>query len=227
MPIYLDSAVVAEVEQADKLGFVAGVTTNPTLMRRAAEANRSRGLFTREAVYSAILAATQRTGGLVFAQLRNGSCETMAEEAAALRRLDPVRIGIKIPCTVEGLKLTRWLAQEGVSTLVTAVYTAAQAYLAAEAGATFIAPYVHRWATATDRPGSEFVAELKQALEAAGGSTRILAASLKSVPAAMEALLAGAWSVTVPFPVLTEFLGHPLTDQALTQFDLDYDESQR
>ncbi|MDI6870634.1 MAG: transaldolase family protein [Bacillota bacterium] len=224
MPIYLDSAVLAEVEEADKLGFVAGVTTNPTLVRQAAEANRARGLLTREAVYSAILSATAGWRGLVFAQVRAGSLEAMAAEAASLRRLDPVRLGIKIPCTVEGLSLARRLAADGVPTLVTAVYTPAQAYLSAEAGATMIAPYVHRWEVAYERPGGEFVAELRRALEAAGGRTRILAASLKSVEAALEALLAGAHAVTVPLPVLRDFPLHPLTAQALAQFDADYDE---
>lgn len=226
MPVYLDSAVVAEVEQASKLGFVAGVTTNPTLLRRAAEANRERGLTSREAVYAAILAATASLGGLVFAQVRSGTQAAMAGEAAALRRID-ARLAIKIPCTVEGLKLTRELAAEAVPTLVTAVYTPAQAYLAAEAGATLIAPYVNRWEAAHNRPGAEFVTELRRALDAAGGRTGILAASLKSVPAAMEALLAGAHSVTVPLSVLLDFPRHPLTDQALNQFDLDCDYQER
>lgn len=223
MPIYLDSAVLAEIEEADELGFVAGVTTNPTLVRRAAEANRARGLTAREEVYQAILAVTAGAGGLVFAQVRRGELADMAAEAAALRRLDPVRLGIKIPCTVDGLKLARNLAAEGATTLVTAVYTPAQAYLAAEAGATFIAPYVHRWEAAHRRPGAEFVALLRRALDAAGGRTGILAASLKSVEAAVEALLAGAGSVTVPLAVLRDFPLHPLTDQALAQFDADYD----
>lgn len=223
MPIYLDSAVLAEVEEAEKLGFVAGVTTNPTLVRRAREANARRGLLDRAAVLAAILHATAGRGGLVFAQVRSDSVEAMAEEAKRLREIDRSRLGIKIPCTVEGLKLTRRLAAEGASTLVTAVYTPAQAYLAAEAGATMIAPYVHRWETANQRPGAEFVAELRRALEAAGGRTQILAASLKSVEAAVEALLAGAHSVTVPLAVLQEFPQHPLTTQALAQFDADHE----
>lgn len=222
MPVYLDSADLSEVGQAVELGFVAGVTTNPSLVRRAAAANHSRGLGTREEVYAAILAATAEGGGLVFAQVRTGSQETMAGEAAALRRLGP-RLGVKIPCTVEGLKLTRKLSEEKVPTLVTAVYTPAQAYLAAEMGATFIAPYVNRWAEANGRPGAEFVAELSRTLAAVGGRTGILAASLKTVPAAVEALLAGAAAVTVPLPVLRDFPLHPLTEQALAKFDLDYD----
>jgi TalC/MipB family fructose-6-phosphate aldolase len=221
MPVYLDSAVLDEVEEAGRLGFVAGVTTNPTLVRRAAEANARRGLTARAEVLTAILRATAGTGGLVLAQLQSGPVEQMAEEAAGLRELDRVRLGIKIPCTAEGLRLTRRLAAEGAVTLVTAVYSPAQAYLAAEAGATMIAPYVHRWETACGRPGTEFIGELRRALAAAGGRTQILAASLKSVEAAMEALLGGAQSLTVPLPVLREFPHHPLTAQALAEFDRD------
>lgn len=224
MPVLLDSAVVAEAEEAAQLGFVAGVTTNPTLILRAAGANRARGLLTRADVFRALLQATVERGGPVYAQVRGGSLAAMAREAEEYRGLDPTRLAIKVPCTAEGLKLTRQLSAEGVTTLVTAVYTPAQAYLAGEAGATAIAPYVHRWETAHQRPGAEFVVLLRKALEAAGGRTTILAASLKTVEAATEALLSGADSVTVPLAVLRDFPAHPLTAQALAQFDRDYDE---
>jgi TalC/MipB family fructose-6-phosphate aldolase len=224
MPVYLDSAVVAEAEEAARLGFTAGVTTNPTLVLRATEANQGRGLTTRTGVYRALLDATAAGGGTVFAQVRGGSLAEMSAEAERYRSLDPVRLAIKIPCTAEGLQLTRALAAQGAATLVTAVYTPAQAFLAAEAGATCIAPYVNRWETAHQRPGTEFVAALRRALDAAGGRTWILAASLKSVEAAADVLLAGARGVTVPLPVLRDFPGHPLTSQALAQFDADYDQ---
>jgi transaldolase len=145
----------------------------------------------------------------------------MAAEAAALRKLDPERLAVKIPCTVEGLKLTRRLAAEGATTLVTAVYTPAQAYLAGEAGATVIAPYVHRWVEASGESGGHFVARLLSALKAAGSRTGILAASLKSVDEAMEVLLAGAQAVTMPLRVLRDFPVHDLTATGLAQFAVD------
>lgn len=233
MSLYLDSAILAEVSAAVELGFVVGVTTNPTLVRRAEAANRERGVQSREDVFAHLLLATRGMGGLVFAQVRTGSLAEMGREAEDLRSLavrhpeltpaDQARLAIKIPCTVEGLKLTRRLTAASVPTLVTAVYTPAQAYLAAEAGATLIAPYVHRWEQANSRPGAEFLHELKAALVAAGGRTQILAASLKSAEAAAAALLAGAEHVTVPLEVLQAFPEHPLTAAALSRFDDDYD----
>ncbi|MGE5509497.1 MAG: transaldolase family protein [Chitinophagales bacterium] len=233
MSLYLDSAVLAEVAEASELGLGAGVTTNPTLVRRAEAANRAQGATSRAEVFARLLLATRAMGGLVFAQVRTGTVAEMRREARELRALDVAfgeltpadqrRLAIKIPCTVEGLKLTRQLAGEKVPTLVTAVYTPAQAYLAAEAGATMIAPYVNRWEQANGRPGAEFLGELKAALTAAGGRTQILAASLKSVEATTAALLAGADHVTVPLEVLRAFPEHPLTAQALARFDEDYD----
>lgn len=208
MAVYVDSADPEEIRKALATGFVRGVTTNPILIARTGR--------TPEEVVAEICQlepielfyqpfATGREG-------MKGELHRIREIATRFPR-PPVLIP-KIPATWEGLSLVKELAQEGQCS-VTAVYSPAQAYLARQAGARYVIPYVNR-ATRFGGNGPLLVAEIAEVLE--GSQVEIIAASLKSPDEVIEALVNGAHHVTVPFQVLKTMANHPLSLQAVEEF---------
>ncbi len=207
MSIYLDSVSVVEATRAAELGFVAGITTNPRLLARE---NRS-----PEEVIPALCDALG--WGIVFHQLAAPTLREREAEARRVLALRPGRVGLKIPCTTEDMALLARLEAEGVVCAATAVFSAHQGYLACEAGARYLIPYVNR-ATRLLGDGLALVRELAAVCRAVDRGTTILAASLKSPEEAAEAVLAGATHVTLPLEQLLRLGGHPLTRQALAEF---------
>jgi transaldolase len=201
---YLDSADINDVKQAMALGFVAGVTTNPSLV---AKTNRP-GLEVLKEILSL-------THGNVWYQVTADDLTGRATQARQIFAIAPERIQVKIGATTENIGLTAQLAKEGISITVTAVSSAAQAYLAAEAGAKYIAPYVNR----LTRQLGDGVAILKDCVQVCQGSeTRVIAASLKTPQEVVAAVLAGTHDVTIPLPLILEMGNHPLSDKAIEDF---------
>jgi len=207
MSIYLDSASIAEATRAAELGFVAGITTNPKLLAREGRPP--------EAIIPDLCDALG--WGLVFYQLNGPTLEEREDEARRMLALRPHRIGLKIPCTSENIGLLARLAAEGVVCAATAVFSSHQGYLACEAGARYLIPYVNR-ATRLLGDGLALVRELAEVCRATGGSTEVLAASLKSPQEAVEAVVAGAAHITAPLELILALGEHPLTRQALEAF---------
>ncbi len=209
----LDSAVLDDVAAAADLGFVSGVTTNPTLVAAA-------GLGEPATRVEALLEAFP--AGRVYHQLEAEEDGAAQVEIAAVRATSPDRVVLKLPATPWHYRLAAQLTAEGVAVSMTAVYTASQLLLAAAVGAESVICYVDR--AARLRPGGEaLVSELRAAQLAGGGQLRIVAASVKSAPQATRAVLDGAHAVTAPLDVLEQLGTDPLTEQALQGFRQAFD----
>ena len=206
MAIYLDSAIIEEARQAKKLGWVYGVTTNPTLTAKAC--------VVPEVVLKELATLEFHQ---VYYQLVSQNVEDMLIEAS--RAAEIVKNGLicKIAPTENGFRFVAKYGNE-IPCCVTAIFDPAQALVAREAGARYIAVYVNR-ATKQLGDGPALVRDLANVLE--GSQTEIVAASLKSTKEAVDAFVAGAQHLTVPFDVLMGLSTHPLSEQTIEQFNAD------
>lgn len=204
MAIYLDSAKLDEAQQAKDLGWVYGVTTNPTLMAKAAARP--------EDVLDGLAALDFHE---IYYQLVSSEPEDMLNEAHQAVEIVQRGLILKIAPTENGF---RFVARHGreFPCCVTAIFDPAQALVAREAGARYIAVYVNR-ATKQLGDGLALVRDLAKVL--AGSQTEMLAASLKSTKEAVDSLLTGAQHITVPFELLVSLSNHPLSMQTVEQFN--------
>ncbi len=205
MAIFLDSARVEEVRKAAALGYVAGVTTNPTLMARAGDEPRD-----------VIRRICELSPGPVFYQLAGTTPGAREEEGREFHSICPERIVLKIPATADNMALVARLAGE-IPCAVTALFGAAQAYVACEAGASYLIPYVNR-ATRQLGDGPGLVREIAAVLSETGARAEILAASIKTLEEAVATVLAGARHLTLPLGVIEALGNHPLSDAAIAAF---------
>jgi transaldolase len=206
MAIMVDSADVNEVRQAVELGIVRGCTTNPLLMAKAKESPRE--------VIRQICAVVP---GPVFYQLTAATSAEHEKEGREVHAIDPKKVHLKIPATTENMTLITRFGPL-IPCAVTAIFSAHQAYLACEAGAKYIIPYVNR-STRLLGDGPKLVAEMKQAIRAAASPARILAASIKSPEEAVAAAVAGADDLTLPLDIIRALGQHRLSDEAIAEFD--------
>jgi transaldolase len=205
MAILLDSASLDDAAAAAKLGFVRGITTNPALM----------ALETTDPLAHLARLLEAFPEGPICYQPTRSTFEEMNEQARTAAALAPERVVAKLPATLEAITLATELKRDGVKSALTAVYSPAQALLAHEAGCAWIIPYVDR---AARHSAGAVVMEQAAVLEQLDSSTRILAASLKSAPQVVEAVLDGAHDVTAPLDVLRALPAHPLTESAVREF---------
>jgi transaldolase len=211
MALFLDSAKVDDARRAADLGFVCGITTNPALV-----------VGTGRPAEEVIAALCAVFSGTVFHQVVSPPGPALEAEIDRFRALSS-RVAFKIPCEHDYMPAVHGLAEEGLDCAVTGVFGAAQAYIAAEAGARYIIPYVNR-ATRLCGDGPALVAEMAAVLAhaarsaAADRACEILAASIKSSSEAVDALLAGAHHLTLPWAVLATLAEHRLTDLAMDEF---------
>jgi transaldolase len=205
MPIYLDSAMPDEAQQAMGLGFVTGITTNPALLAR-----------TGRQASEVIPELCDICPGTVFYQLTSATVSERRAEGERMLALRPGQIGLKIPASTENMALVHHFSARG-TVAVTALFNSAQAHLACEAGAHYLLPYVNRTSRLRgDGPG--FVQELVQVCEAVGRGTQVLAASIKSPEEATRTLLAGAKILSIPLGTLLAMGDDPLSEQAVADF---------
>jgi len=203
MAIFVDSADISEVKRAMELGFIHGVTTNPILITRSGKEARQ-----------VIAELSEICPGPIFHQVAFGSREEMVAEAKAFSALLPQRLVVKVPCTLEGLRLVSQIGGE-IPCAVTAIFTPAQTYLACQAGARYAIPYVNRLTGAgSDGPG--LVKTMREIVSES--EVEIVAASLKSPQEVISALLNGAHHVTTPLKVIEEMAEDRLTAEALAEF---------
>ena len=204
MSLYLDSANLDDVREAANLGFVRGATTNPKLLAVAGHTD----------FYKALQDICPLLPGTVFYQLITESLDEMRQEYKVFRSVAP-NLGIKIPCTMTGLQFAKEISRESI-VAVTAVFTPAQAYLAGEAGARFVIPFVNRISRFTGS-GTDVVGNIAIVLQ--GSRCQVLAASIKSASEAVEILQAGAQHISLPLAVIKEMAESPLTRQAVEEFN--------
>lgn len=210
MKIFIDTANVNEIREANEMGIICGVTTNPSLIARE-------GRNFKEVVSE----ITEIVDGPISAEVISLESEGMVKEAKELARIHD-NIVIKIPMTVEGLKAVKILHDEGIDTNVTLIFTASQALLAARAGATYVSPFIGRLDD-IDAGGIGVVEEIAEIFAIHEIETEIIAASIRGPLHVSEAALAGADIATIPFNVLIQLTKHPLTDNGIERFLKDWE----
>jgi len=211
MEYYIDSANAAVIADLCRFFPVAGVTTNPTIIAR------EKGDF-RQILLDVRAAAGNR---LLHAQVTAETAEEMLREARLFRDLLGDPLAVKIPVTREGLRAISLLKEEGFTVTATAIFSATQAMLAAEAGADYAAPYINRFDTVCG-DGVRLVGDIAMLYAQNGYKTKILAASFKNAQQIAEVMEAGAQSVTLAPELFDMMLKHPMTDLAMDAFRRDW-----
>jgi transaldolase len=205
MKFFIDTANLDEIKEAASMGLLDGVTTNPSLMARE---NIDRDTRIKE--------ICQIVSGPVSAEVLSLNAEDMITEAAEVARLAP-NVCVKIPMTPDGIKATKALADKGIKTNVTLVFSPLQALLAAKAGASFVSPFVGRLDDIA-QPGMELVEQIVAIYSNYGYETEIIVASIRNPMHVLESALMGADIATMPFNVIKQLSKHPLTDKGLAAF---------
>ena len=209
MKFFIDTAIVDEIRAAHRLGVVAGVTTNPSLMAKA-------GQDPKEVIQE----IASFVDGPISAEALAEDADGMVREGREWAKVAP-QVTVKVPLTAEGLAATRVLADEGVKVNVTLIFNASQALLAARAGAAFVSPFIGRLDD-IGANGSELVRTIATIFKEHHIATEIIAASIRRPLDITEAALAGAHIATVPYKVLLAALEHPLTKTGIARFAEDW-----
>jgi transaldolase len=205
MGLFLDSAKIEEVMQAVELGFLAGVTTNPTLMAKVKQSPKD--------VVRTICAVSP---GPVFYQVTGATAEEREREAREFFAISPEKVVLKIPATSENMRLVARLAPK-IPCAATAIFSGHQTLVACEAGVRYVIPYVNR-TTRLAGDGCALVTQMSDIIGMTGRTVEVLAASIKSPAEAELAVLAGASHLTLPLDVLLALGNHPLSDAAIDEF---------
>ena len=211
MRFFIDTANVDEIRQANDMGIICGVTTNPSLIAKE-------GRDFKEVIKEITSIVDGPISGEVKATTVDA--EGMIAEGREIAAIHPNMV-VKIPMTVEGLKACKVLTAEGIKTNVTLIFTANQALLAARAGATYVSPFLGRLDDISTR-GVDLIREIAEIFEVAGLDTQIIAASVRNPIHVTDCALAGADIATVPYAVIEQMTNHPLTDAGIKKFQDDY-----
>jgi transaldolase len=209
MKLFIDTANINEIKEANALGVIDGVTTNPTLIAR-----EGRDFI---GVVKEICAIVD---GPISAEVISLKSDEMVKEARVLAKIHK-NIVIKIPITPEGLKATKVLSQEAIKTNLTLCFSPTQALLAAKAGATFVSPFIGRLDDIS-QVGMDLIRDIKTIFRNYGFNTQIIVASIRNPVHVLESALAGADVATVPYGVLMSLVKHPLTDMGIERFLKDW-----
>ena len=211
MKFFIDTADLGEIREANDMGVLDGVTTNPSLMKKAGGADFHEHIFKIceivEGDVSAEVTATDFAG--IMAQGRT---------LAAIHR----NVVVKVPLILDGIKAIKALKAEGIRTNCTLCFSPTQALIAAKAGAAYISPFVGRLDDISN-DGMEVMRQIVEIYENYGLETEVLAASIRHPMHVVEAALAGAHVATIPFGVIEKLIKHPLTDNGLARFLKDWE----
>jgi len=214
MKFFIDTANIDEIKEAHSMGMVDGVTTNPSLI-----AKEGRDF---EEIIGDIC---EIVDGPISAEVISIDAEGMIKEARQLAKIHE-NIVVKIPMTVDGLKATRRLAEEGIKTNVTLVFSPLQALMAAKAGATFVSPFIGRLDDLSQE-GLLLVEQIVEIYSNYAFDTEIIVASIRNPLHVLESALMGADIATIPFDVLAKLAAHPMTDKGLKAFLDDWDKTKK
>ena len=210
MRIFIDTANVNEIREANELGVISGVTTNPSLIAKE-------GRDFKEVVKE----ITQIVDGPISAEVISLDADEMVNEALELSTIHP-NIVIKIPMCAEGLKATKKLSIIGIKTNVTLVFSASQALLAARAGATYVSPFVGRLNDISS-DGNGLISQIAHIFDIHAIDTEIIAASIRGPEDAIAAAENGAHIATIPYKTILQMISHPLTDLGIERFLKDWE----
>lgn len=213
MKFFIDTANLDQIREANELGVLDGVTTNPSLMAKE-------GISGDEDIKNHYIDICNIVEGDVSAEVIATDYEGMISEGTDLAALHS-QIVVKVPCTKDGIKAIRYFSENGIKTNCTLVFSLGQALLAAKAGATYVSPFVGR----LDDISTDGVALIRQIAEVYnyyGYRTQVLAASIRHTMHIIQCLEAGADVATCPLDAIMGLLRHPLTDSGLEKFLADY-----
>ncbi|MBQ3422211.1 MAG: fructose-6-phosphate aldolase [Romboutsia sp.] len=210
MRFFIDTANIEEIKEANELGVICGVTTNPSLI-----AKEGRDFIEVVKEISTIV------DGPISAEVISLDHKGMVEEADKLAKIHK-NIVIKLPMTLEGLKATKILSAKGIKTNVTLIFSATQALLAARAGATYVSPFVGRLDD-IGQDGLSLIEEIVDIFSVNDIETQIIVASVRNPIHVSQAARLGADIATVPYKVITQMAKHPLTDKGIENFLKDWE----
>jgi len=210
MKIFIDSASIDDIKEANRMGVIDGVTTNPSLVSK-----------TGKAFKTVINEIVDEINGPISAEVIALDTQGMVDEGRALGKIHP-NIVVKVPMTVEGLMATRTLKEEEIRTNTTLVFSPNQALLAAKAGTAYVSPFVGRLDDIT-HIGMDLVEKINTIFNNYAFQTEILVASIRNPLHVLEAALIGADVVTVPIGVIRQLAKHPLTDRGIELFLKDWE----
>ncbi|SUQ40091.1 Transaldolase [Clostridium neonatale] len=209
MKFFLDTANVEYIKEVNEMGVISGVTTNPSLV---AKEGRDFNEVIKE--------ITEIVDGPISGEVVSEDAEGMIKEGREIAKIHK-NIVIKVPMTEEGLKATKEFSKNGIKVNVTLIFSAAQALLAARAGASFVSPFLGR-VDDISMIGMDLVRDIAEIFAIHGIETEIIAASVRNPIHVIEAAKAGADIATVPYDLVKQMLKHPLTDQGLEKFKADW-----
>jgi transaldolase len=209
MQLFIDTADIAQIRTAYGWGIVDGVTTNPTHI-----ANSGKPFD------DVLMEIFNTVDGPISVEAVSTNAEGIIAEGRRIAAFHKNAV-VKVPVMIEGLKAVKVLANEGIKTNVTLIFSPAQAFLAAKAGATYVSPFIHRL-DMVGHEGADLIREIRQIYDNYGYETKILAASIRNVKQVLDSLLAGADVATMPFDMLESLYKHPLTDAGLQSFLSDW-----
>lgn len=213
MKFFIDTANLKEIQEANDLGVLDGVTTNPSLMAKE-------GITGKQNILEHYVKICQLVEGDVSAEVVATDYEGIIREGEELAALHQ-NIVVKVPMIKDGVKAIKYFSQKGIKTNCTLVFSAGQALLAAKAGATYVSPFIGRLDdVATD--GLQLIEQIVQIYNNYGFDTQVLAASIRHVMHLVQCAEIGADVATCPLNVITGLLKHPLTDIGLEKFLADY-----
>ncbi|WP_136480300.1 fructose-6-phosphate aldolase [Cognatitamlana onchidii] len=213
MKFFIDTANLEDIAEAQALGVLDGVTTNPSLMAKE-------GITGEDNIINHYKKICDIVEGDVSAEVISTDFEGMVKEGEALAALHP-QIVVKLPLIADGIKACKYFSDKGIRTNVTLVFSAGQALLAAKAGATYVSPFLGRLDDiSTD--GLNLIAEIRQIYDNYGFNTQILAASIRHTMHVIDCAKIGSDVMTGPLSSIKGLLKHPLTDIGLAKFLEDY-----
>ena len=213
MKFFIDTANLQDIKEANDLGILDGVTTNPSLMAKE-------GITGKENILNHYKKICEIVDGDVSAEVISTDFEGMIKEAEELVKIAP-NIVVKIPMIKEGIKAIKYLSKKGIKTNCTLVFSVGQAILAAKAGATYVSPFIGRLDDISE-DGLGLIANIRQVYDNYGFDTQILAASIRHTMHIIGCAQIGADVVTSPLKPILGLLKHPLTDIGLEKFLADY-----
>jgi transaldolase len=214
MKFFIDTANLDEIRKGVEMGMVDGVTTNPSLVAKESKPF--------EVILKEIC---QIVDGPVSAEVVSMDAEGMYREAKVLAAMSD-NIVIKIPMIVEGLKAVKRLTAEGINTNVTLVFSAAQALLAAKAGATYVSPFVGRLDDIGEH-GMDLISDIMTIYRNYGYDSEVIVASIRSPLHVLDAATIGADIATIPYKVIEQLARHPLTTSGIAQFLADWEKRKK
>ena len=209
MKFFIDTANLAQIKEANELGILDGVTTNPSLMAKE-------GIRGEQAINKHYLTICEMVDGDISAEVLSTNMDEIIEEGKKLAAIHP-NIVVKVPMIKDGIKAIKWFTDNGIRTNCTLIFSAGQAILAAKAGAAYVSPFIGR-IDDTGWDGMLLIEQLANIFAVQNYKTEILAASIRNANHIVKAAELGADVCTCPLESILSLIKHPLTDSGLAKF---------